>query len=53
MENVYRPPKNLNDYLDLAETIPGWVDRDELSYKAKIVQNLPSDAIIVEIGCFF
>lgn len=23
-------PKNLNDYLDLAETIPGWVDRDEL-----------------------
>jgi len=45
-------PKNLNDYLDLAETIPGWVDRDELSYKAKIVQNLPSDAIIVEIGCF-
>lgn len=46
------PLTSLDDYLDLAATIPGWVDRDELSYKAKIVNKLPNDAVIVEIGGF-
>jgi hypothetical protein len=51
-EKAFSSPSSLDDYLDLAATIPGWVDRDELSYKAKIVNKLPTDAVIVEIGCF-
>jgi len=51
-EKAFSSPSSLDDYLDIAATIPGWVDRDELSYKATIVNKLPTDAVIVEIGCF-
>lgn len=45
-------PEKLEDYLEHALSIPGWVDNDELSYKARITEKLPQDAVIVEIGCF-
>lgn len=45
-------PTSLEHYLQIAEQIPGWVDRDELTYKANITSRLPENAVIVEIGCF-
>ncbi len=45
-------PKSVEDFLTFAEQIPGWVDRDELTYKADITHQLPGNAVIVEIGCF-
>ena len=45
-------PKSLEDFLVLAEQIPGWVDRNELAYKAEVTHKLPEHAIIVEIGSF-
>ncbi len=45
-------PNKLDDYLSIALQIPGWVDRNELMYKAKIMQQLPVNPVIVEIGCF-
>lgn len=43
---------SVDDYLDYAKLIPGWVDRDELASKAEVVNKLPEGAVIVEIGCF-
>lgn len=50
-QSSMRNPSSLEDYLSIADTIPGWVDRDELSYKAQITKKLPDNPVIVEIGC--
>lgn len=44
--------ESIEDYLTFADKIPGWVNRDELGYKAEITRQLPDNAVIVEIGCF-
>lgn len=51
-QSSMRNPSSLEDYMSIADTIPGWVDRDELSYKAQITKKLPDNPVIVEIGCF-